>query len=352
MKNSILFINKSQFGYHTDYLMYCEYLKDDYDVVFICFDVGLKKIKISGVDVKYVSFKGPRFLRGIKFIYKTMLEIWFTKSIIFINYFDKCYLLKLFCPWKKIILDIRTLSVNFNLNIRKIENNKIKHASKYFNIITVISDEIRNKINLRIQNSFILPLGANTISFEKKSFNREMRLLYIGSLDGRNIDETINGLYLYLKDSKIDRVSYDIIGYGHEFMKLKNLINLNGMNDIIKLHGKKHYFELKSFLDKCNIGVSFVPITDYYDYQPVTKTFEYLSSGLVCIATNTIENKKIINGVNGVLCEDNSYSFAQGLRILNNNFSNYNSLEIRNSVKGYDWYSIVNYSLKPILKFY
>jgi len=42
----------------------------------------------------------------------------------------------------------------------------------------------------------------------------------------------------------------------------------------------------------------------YYDCQPATKTFEYILSGMVCIATSTYENKKLINNINGVLCND------------------------------------------------
>ena len=38
IKSKIVIINKTQFGYHTDYYKYCEYLKDDYDITFLCFD--------------------------------------------------------------------------------------------------------------------------------------------------------------------------------------------------------------------------------------------------------------------------------------------------------------------------
>lgn len=38
----------------------------------------------------------------------------------------------------------------------------------------------------------------------------------------------------------------------------------------------------------------YVPITDYYEYQPPTKTFEYVLSGLLCLATATSSNKEVI----------------------------------------------------------
>lgn len=350
MPKKILIINKTQFGYHTDYLMYCEHLKDDFDITFICFDVGFKKVVISEIDVKYVSHKGPKLLRGIKFLIYSLFTIWFSKAVVFIHYFEKCELLKRFCPWRKMILDIRTLSIHPNEQIRKQYDSKIKYACKFFDFVTVISEGVRNKIELSIKESSILPLGAHPVSLEPKRFDNAMNLLYVGTLSGRNIDQTILGLHEYLKESKLTSVTYDIIGDGKELGNLKKLVEEKGLKQIVKFHGRIPYPEVKPFLDKCNIGVSFVPLTVYYDHQPVTKTYEYILSGLVCIASNTAENRKVIDDSNGILCMDNPSSFAQGLITLRSRFSTFDSQEIRDSLIEHNWNSIVNKSLKPILK--
>jgi len=121
------------------------------------------------------------------------------------------------------------------------------------------------------------------------------------------------------------------------------------MNNVITLYGRIPHFELQPFFDKCNIGVSYIPMTEYYEFQPPTETFEYILSGMVCIATDTNENRLLISKENGVLCEDNPESFANALDYVYYNRQNYNSETIRNSLKDYTWENIVNKYLIPIL---
>ena len=40
----ILFVNGAQFGYLTDVYKYCQYLKDQYHIEYICFDKHMPKI--------------------------------------------------------------------------------------------------------------------------------------------------------------------------------------------------------------------------------------------------------------------------------------------------------------------
>ena len=75
----------------------------------------------------------------------------------------------------------------------------------------------------------------------------------------------------------------------------------NKLENVCTTHGRIDYYKLKPFFDKCNVGVSYIPIRDYYQYQPPTKTFEYGLSGLVTIATETKSNQEVINNCNGIL---------------------------------------------------
>ena len=67
------------------------------------------------------------------------------------------------------------------------------------------------------------------------------------------------------------------------------------LSDIVSCIGRVPHHDLKKYFDEANVGVSFVPLLAHYQYQPPTKTFEYLMSGLYCIATSTIANKEIIS---------------------------------------------------------
>src|SRR5690554_1812495 len=147
MRKNLLIIIREQFGYHTDYYKYCEYLRDEFDVTYLCFDSGFKKLKMDKVNVKYVSAKGSKVFRGVRFIAIALLAIARFKGIVFIHYFKKCQILKQIFPKKKMILDIRTLSISPDNNIRTKYDNQFKKATKYFNLITIISEGLRRKIN-------------------------------------------------------------------------------------------------------------------------------------------------------------------------------------------------------------
>jgi glycosyltransferase involved in cell wall biosynthesis len=104
---------------------------------------------------------------------------------------------------------------------------------------------------------------------------------------------------------------------------------------------------LGNIFDESNIGLSYIPITKYFDYQPPTKTYEYLLSGIPVIATNTNENKKIINNNNGILINDDIESIRKGFYIMYNNLSIYKSDEIRKSCLKFTWENIINNQLIP-----
>ena len=95
--------------------------------------------------------------------------------------------------------------------------------------------------------------------------------------------------------------------------------------------------------------MSYIPLTQYFNFQPPTKTFEYLSSGMITIATSTAENISVINERNGILIRDNEDSLFEGLRILYNNKNNYNSFQIQDNSSQYSWENIVFNNLLPYL---
>ena len=114
----------------------------------------------------------------------------------------------------------------------------------------------------------------------------------------------------------------------------------------MKYVGRKEYNELQPFFETHNIGVSYIPITEYFQYQPPTKTYEYIRNGLVCIATNTFENQKVINRSNGVLINEGKQSFCEGLEHIYQNFDEYNSKNISKAAAKYSWDNIINNILK------
>lgn len=90
-------------------------------------------------------------------------------------------------------------------------------------------------------------------------------------------------------------------------------------------------------------------MTDYYDAQPPTKTFEYILSGLYTVATATTSNKELITTENGLLIHDSATEFANALSTIWHTHTKLNEQRIRQSLNLYSWKNIVNGILKPIL---
>lgn len=346
----ILIISRGQFGYHTDVFKWCEYLRDEYDVEAITFD-GRPKVSMDGVKVHYVSDSGNRSVRGIRYVLTCLWHILFFRGIIFVCYFKECRILKWCFPWKKMFLDIRTLNVNTNADVRKREDALIQKATELYDFVTIISEGTRQKIDLPREKSAILPLGADVVSTVDKSFNT-IRMLYVGTLYNRDIHKTIEGLSIVLKKYVSLDIHYDIIGNspGNELDELKRLVEKLNLGKYITLHGYIQHSQLVDFFDRCNVGVSFVPMTEYYEYQPVTKSFEYILSGLYTLATRTYCNKEIITPSNGTLINDTPESFAEGIEKVIQNTQNLESKTIRDTLLDYKWDNVVNRYLKPVLR--
>lgn len=345
----ILFINNVQYGTLVDSLKWCELLHDRYKITYICFDDGRRRINTPGVRVLYIPRIGGKKMRGALFLLFSALYSLIFKGFIFVIYFDGFSILKKLLPFKKLHLDIRSLAVNKEPELRKKVDGQIVSAANIYDSVSAISRGVIRKMGLD-KKVFLLPLGADQISSTPKSYSN-CHLLYVGTLDNRNIMDTIRGSEMYIKKNPNKEFTYDIVGSdysGKELKKMKKYVNEHNLASKIFIHGLVPHNQLKPFFDRCNIGVSYVPITDYYQYQPPTKTFEYAFSGLATIATATIANEEIINESNGALIQDNPEDFYDGIeRIMKMKFSD---KVIRDSVKNYSWSNIVEKFLIPIIE--
>lgn len=347
--DNLLIISKNQFGYLTDVYKWTEYLKDLFNVSVICYDVGLEKCDIDRINIHYVSYKGPLFLRGMRFLIVCILYVLLHKGKIIIVYFEHCEWIKRILFWKRIQLDIRTLSVSESENTRIQYDTKLSKACNYFDVISVISKGVGDKLNLK--NAYnVLPLGADVMSHTDKKLNK-IHLVYVGTFHNRRIQDTIKGLYLFLKQYSIE-VKYDIIGSGSkkDECQIMDTIYKYNLQECIHYYGRLSHSDLTVVFDKANIGVSYVPITSYFEYQPPTKTFEYVLSGLFCIATKTKANAEVINEKNGVLIDDSPEGFCEALSYIYENKSLIQMGEIRSTLIDYLWPNIVNLYLLPLLK--
>lgn len=346
----ILIISRAQFGYYVDPFKYCEYLKDQYDITYVSWDFGHPRLELAGIEVVYVPRIGNKALRYFRFLKGVHNEMNSKKyDLIFMVFFPGVSLLKIFNPTKLINLDIRTASVLKN-RVRNFFNDLfIKLECSFFDNVSVITEGVAK--NLNIKKYHLLPLGGESFTQKDKTFEN-IHLIYVGTLENRDMINCVRGFHMFLEkfwnETLTKSIKFTLIGDspGNELSEINEYIQKNNLGNIIKTEGYVLNAKLKPYMEEANIGISYVPITDYFDVQPPTKTYEYLLSGLPVIATKTFENTKVINDQNGVLIEDSSESFCDGLNLLTSRKERFNSSEIRRINQQYHWQSIIFTSLK------
>ena len=350
-KIKLLILNKAQFGYHTGTYYYCKYLANSFDITYVGWDYELPYLEIAGVNVLYISRKHNKIKRYINLIKACIDKCKMHNDVVIIQYFPLCLFIRLFSPKNTYVLDIRSGHIIKNPLVRLLANLSLIFETKFFKNISIISLSLAKQLGIDGNKIQVIPLGANIISSNKKSFD-EQKLFYVGTFHHRNLEQTILGFSKYYKEIKnCAKLNYIIIGsgYNNEEKKFASLIKKEGLDDVITLLGPIHLDGLKPYFDTQNIGVSFIPKTPYFDSQPPTKTFEYLLSGMPVIATSTYENAQVVNEHNGILIEDNADSFCEGLKSLVANSKYYDSEHIRTTCERYLWKNIVLNDVKEYL---
>ena len=353
MKKLVL-VSRKQYGYNTDTTKFCEYLSNEYKITFICYDMDLPKVENKNIDVEYIGKYKPGFVSKLRLALKSRKRIrQLQPDYIIVRYFAGCSILYALLKHRRIIVDIRTGFISEKKVKRYLRNKLLSFESNLYGNITVVSEGLINTLKLKNRKTTVLPLGADVlISKNRTDFNNVMHLLYVGTLDYRDIDETISGFGLfYEKYGQAVDCKYTIIGFGfqEEEEKIRNQIDKLNLNGIVSFLGRKKYEELPYYLETHNVGISYIPITEYFMHQPPTKTYEYICNGLICLATDTYENRKIINSGNGVLINEGADEVFKGLEEIYKNINNYDSDFIMDSSRKYSWENIVENILKPYL---
>ncbi len=357
----ILIVSNNQFGYLIDTLKYCEYLGELYEIQIVCVDNGLPKVANENIRVHYIQ-NNNKYSKRIKFA-KITKEIvaCFNPNLIFVDYFIGCSIIKLYLGNRFAYnLDIRTGAISKNVIARKTKNLILKLETSFFSNVSIISKHLQKHLKINRLSVHKLPLGAdkNILPHSldiRGHVGEKLKLVYVGTLYERKIQQTIHGISIFMKkyNNKKVNITYDIIGYSKdpEDEKIigKYIVDLN-LGDIVKYHGKLEYKRAMEFVSKADIGISYIPITEYFNFQPPTKTFEYLLSGVPCIATNTFENQQIINNTNGILIDDTAESFCEGLNNIISVLDDYSKEEIVDSVSDFTWENITLNNLNPYLK--
>jgi len=349
---TLLILNQHQFGYLTDSYAWCKYLSREWHITYVGWDHDAKKVKMEGVTVEYVSRRGSKPFRLARYIrtaiaslrrqdYDAVLIVYFAGA--------SCFL-----PWvarRRTMIDVRTGSDRPGWFRREFENALLRFECLLFRERSIVSKSLQNFLSLGRMRFLVLPLGGENVSLPPKIFDA-LHLFYVGTLEYRSIHETVLGLDRWWTTRRPRfAVSYDIVGSGRdeEEALLRAAIERSPLRDSIRFHGRLPNAEIFPFLRDCNVGVAYVPQTDFYDCQPSTKVFEYLLAGMPVIATNTTENVRVINAGNGAVIEDTIEGFSEGLEQISSRLTDFDSRAITEASQQYSWEEIVKNVLAPKL---
>ena len=350
MKKKVLIIHPGQYGYHTSTYFYCYYLREKYDVTYIGFNEGRPRKEVPGVHFINLNANAKSLANRISLFRSVKALIKNDNfSFILLNYFPLCSFLRLIIPFS-LTVEIRSSYVFQKILLRKIYNTFMTIEIRLFKNVTTISSGIAKYLHMP-QKTVIIPLGGVSQP-ERQTSNNSIKMLYVGTFMNRNIENTIYAFARFSEtfNKKID-ISYSIIGFGPEEDRLKihHAIESTKMNNHVSFLGEIRYPELVQFLNRSNVGISYIPLTEYYDMQPPTKTFEYLLHGMIVIGTHTSEHKKVINHSNGILTGDSIDELFTGMVKLYQSLSDYSSTEIQKSSQKYTWKNIINNTFIPFM---
>lgn len=341
-KKKILFLSSIQYGYFIDHYYASYELSKFCDVDVLCMNCHRSEIERKG-NVRVIELpNASKFKRGLVFREYLMSCNDYSYDLVIATYFKGISICakQINRISKKSYYDVRTVDVSDRTYVRFLANVLINIEHYFFKNCSAISHKIADYLYLP-KNRVIIPLGCNIIESLDKKRKDQINLLYVGTFVGRNIDVTIEALSLIPK-TILDKINYNIVGDGSEtdLQKIKKKIDLYSLSDYVHLHGFIPSDRLFSIYEESHIGISYVPINKIYNYQPPTKTLDYLAAGLPVIATKTAANTEIVISDCGVLVNDDANSFAVGLCELISKIDTYKSEDIKKSISNNTWNSV------------
>lgn len=354
MKKKLLLFATHQFGYLTDTLKYCRYAGEHYDITYLGWDYGKMKVTMTGVHVKYISRRGNLVQRNYRLMKALHREIGGGQyDVVFTHYTRGISLVRLLNTWQPFVFDIRTGSTDIRPARRKLYNFFMKLESLFFRHITIISDGLAAQLGIR--RYALLPLGADTIAMPAGKFNGGcLRLLYVGTLQNRNILACVKGLHRHIQAFHDQETVMTIVGDspGPELQEIEEYVRENAvLKGKVICTGRVPHCDLDKYFREAHAGLSFIPVTPWYSHQQPTKTYEYLLSGLPVIATRTHEHEKLLEKENMcVLINDTADDVAGAIASIRLKIQDVAADELRNRYIVHSWENIIRHYFIPAIE--
>lgn len=349
-KKNLNFFGLGVFGSEPVINSWCsELLKyDQYSISYFGVQENKKVPTLTDISCKHSDFERNPFLRRVKFVLMVKKYIDLGKIIPSatnsIVYFPGCSILKFFL--KNLILYVPTLSVSQSAFYRIFFDTILKVEARIFDNIITVNHYLEKKIGH--PKSFVVELGSRAFDYEPKTTDT-IDFLYVGTLFNRNILDSVKAFQIACKKNK--KICYTIIGNGcdNEAKKIIKYIDENSLDSSIKFLDGIYPPEVDSYFKSANFGISYVPQSDYFDLQPVTKVYEYCAAGLFVLATNTTAQRNMLIDDIGICVDCDIDLFADKISYLANKADEFDYLSIHRYGANFLNKTIVRNKLLPVL---
>jgi glycosyltransferase involved in cell wall biosynthesis len=251
---------------------------------------------------------------------------------------------------QNVVMDLRSLSVKVNRFLRYVEDRLTIFELKQFSNLTIVSRSLAKKISR--PSASVVSLGGEVaiegILQGQNSF-KKLKLVYVGSLDGRDLQFVIHSI---ASSKHCNRISLELIGnfQTSQGRALVELVQKLGLTDRITFRGYLKGSSLGKVLRSANLGIVHVPPSPFYRCQPSTKLYEYWAYGLPVLVSNYGFHEQDIPEGSGFVYEYKMESLQALFDQLTNSQNNFDYRLISDLARRHSWESVVNIQLLPVLK--
>ncbi len=231
-----------------------------------------------------------------------------------------------------------TVEMNYFLN--KIAKHIEKKYYPKVDVLVFESEENREKaFNLRklaFPNSVVIHTGIEIpkISYTHK-INNKFNLFFIGRLVKIKAIDNLLLAIKYLNQKDIDRIHLDIIGEGEMKEKLKRIIDINNLGNVVTLHG--YLEDVSPFFINGEIFI----LPSYQEGLSIA-LLEAMSFGKACIVNNF--GVPFNNGSVFEMENNEPSTIANAISVIINNKTLYKSLCVNSRKEIYDNFSVKKFS--------
>jgi glycosyltransferase involved in cell wall biosynthesis len=196
---------------------------------------------------------------------------------------------------------------------------------KLYHIITV-NDSIAQTYNDRYKKDLLVIRNIpNKFTIEQLQTKEALGIpvndfLVILQGSGLNVERGIEEAVLAMRD--LEGVTLMLVGDGDVMPVVKKLIQINRLEDKVKIYGRRPYIEMMQFTAHADLGLTLdKPLSKNYEFSLPNKVFDYMHAGTPILASKLVEIERVIktHHIGSILSEVSPASIAAAINELKGN---------------------------------